>query len=793
MNINKSVIEKLKNSNAKVASLFEKLNDLTAEQIIALDLELKKLNEHKGVSTKKPKKTESIVENETKLLSTITSITTDLTKSAKAIKKEKQLSSQLIGELVVTKNTSTKKTTNSPMSSMEISLPKFSNIKIKGNIQQKESQSKDDFLVDTVSPEQEKLDLMKKIDKNLSFKTSNKEMSSPKDSSGSLFEGIGGLLSMGAGFMKSGAGKVGKAFGLINAALSIKELFSTIKGGYTGYKALRAKGDNVSASNLLLKTIVNGSGNLMNIVGGVMPGPIGWALMGGGTLFERMADEFDSVWSDKSDKIIQDQQKVANIEDMIAQGEKNNILQIRPGNNYTIWEYKDYISDEWKPIIDEATGKALSMKAGHDKLVRPPSSTDGIQRYKLQTGSSGLVDIVMKNGKPMMVVNDKPTVISTRANGGSVSKNKKYLVGERGPERYLGKTPANLQKLFDTYSFAVLDANVHAVNEFVRLSKQMGSTRLPDTDVKFEPFSFSDVGRSIKQEIASSAPSDMTKILPTQTGPAVTTPMTGYDINWSSRVDPKVREALLSLPEDVRLFGIRNVGSESAFKANAAAKTASAQGIFQFTAGTWKEEVRRQGLNYTADDRNDPMKAATVYPEYIRRRKNKIQKMIGREPSELEVYMAAFGEGYAAPIIRQYYVDPNATIDTVLSKKSQDTLYKTNRASFYNSKANRWKTISEFYTDVGGQFYRNNGAEIIPKYELGTMRVPKSGPALLHQGEIVVPEKNARKIRSAIHSNQRISTPINESVADIDEDFYINTLVNAMADVVKKEYLRTHE
>jgi murein DD-endopeptidase MepM/ murein hydrolase activator NlpD len=71
-------------------------------------------------------------------------------------------------------------------------------------------------------------------------------------------------------------------------------------------------------------------------------------------------------------------------------------------------------------------------------------------------------------------------------------------------------------------------------------------------------------------------------------------------------------------------------------------------------------------------------------------------------------------------------------------------------------------------------------------YEKGTNKIAKSGLALVHKDEMIIPNKNASKIRSVMDARQTIQHEVTE---DISEDFWINTFMVELANVVKSEYL----
>ena len=74
----------------------------------------------------------------------------------------------------------------------------------------------------------------------------------------------------------------------------------------------------------------------------------------------------------------------------------------------------------------------------------------------------------------------------------------------------------------------------------------------------------------------------------------------------------------------------------------------------------------------------------------------------------------------------------------------------------------------------------------LEKFEKGTNYVSKNEYALVHKDEMIIPNKNASKIRSNINNKTPIKSEDNSD--SFDEDFWINTFMPALANVVKDEY-----
>jgi hypothetical protein len=785
MNINKSIIQKLKTTNSQVAELLEKLNSFSEQDILELDTKLKQIS-------KKEEIVEEIVSdiNYDSVINDINKASTFIHSSSKKLLDSKKKFTKTSFDLLT------------DIKNHSISSPKI----ILGK---KKSQSKENFTVEK-DVQEEKLLILKSIDSKLIFKPNEPKEEKEKDSSDSLFKSIfsnigsiGGGLAAGKLLKKIPLKKVGKiagkGFGLVNAAISIKNLIGTVKTGFSDYKRLKASGDNVGASNSLLKALVMGSGNIMNIVGGLIPGPIGWLLMGSGTLFESMAGEFDSIWADKNNKQIQDQQKVARIDDMISTGKNTKgeeILQLRNSLDFKHWEYKDYNTDKWVPLVDNKTGKPLSLSSGRNKVKLGKANEDGIQRYQLETGQSGLVDIVMKNGKPQMLVNDKPTEISTRANGGPVKKGGKYLIGENGPEAYV---PDNneIRRILNVYNNSIIEANKKIVADIQVSSREITKINFPELDITIPKYTVQNMRRDVSfSSIPKMDGTYTTKTLPNSIAPVNTTNLLP-DLS-KAKISEDVKKALLSLPANSRNYAIKIASIESSYNAKAIPKNkdgkilSSARGLFQFTEDTWEDAIRYsknpKHKKYTMADRLDPMKSAELFPAFFEHRESVLKKVVAN-PTDTDYYIAHFmGPAGAARFLKGYKADPNKEA----YRFARSDQVKANLPIFYkDGDTKQPRTLQEVYTNFSNKLnsrYSEFGVNFVPVLDKGTDRVKSTGPALLHEGEMIIPAKNANKIRQLGNSPVYKTMKNVTSVKDIEEEFMINTIVNEMANAVKKEY-----
>lgn len=87
---------------------------------------------------------------------------------------------------------------------------------------------------------------------------------------------------------------------------------------------------------------------------------------------------------------------------------------------------------------------------------------------------------------------------------------------------------------------------------------------------------------------------------------------------------------------------------ESGFDPNAKAGTSSATGMYQFIDKTWEETAKKQGVNFTKEDRKDPVKAAQMAAAFAMDNKKTIEKGTGQKASGTDMYMGHFLGGQGA-------------------------------------------------------------------------------------------------------------------------------------------------
>ena len=165
---------------------------------------------------------------------------------------------------------------------------------------------------------------------------------------------------------------------------------------------------------------------------------------------------------------------------------------------------------------------------------------------------------------------------------------------------------------------------------------------------------------------------------------------------------------------------VKTAARESSFNPTAKAKTSSATGLFQFIESTWLETMKeagpRHGLeNYSdhiqrsksgkyfvkdaqmrkeiLDLRKDPEISSTMAGAYTQKNAQYLERKIGREPSDGELYMAHFlGANGASRLIDATRANPDMRADKVFSAQA-----RANKAIFYhrNGKARSMQEVYE--------------------------------------------------------------------------------------------------
>lgn len=611
------------------------------------------------------------------------------------------------------------------------------------------------FLRET--PKEDKiLDILRKIDKNLDINgvsgSSHSSTDKREDKEGgslSTFSKIAGGLGIAAvgkkilsktGSKVAGktalkvAGKFGKKIiPLAGVAFSLWDLAKHIKGGYDDYKKYDAEGNEEAKKSVLGYTFIGITSDLLGIVGSL-------ASATGIGIPAALAINAVSVGLDLFSEHLKEKTEASALS--TNENIQNSTGLVLRKNNES-WEYKT--GDRWQPIIDNSTGKPISVESGN--IGRTEKS------YTLNT-INGPVDLVYDGGPKMRNKNGDIIPVNT---------------GYPNPEQKTVKV--------DIKKNVIVGGGVklEKTNKIVgKLTKDTAKTMT----IKEKPKTFFDRILDGLKTFGQTV----------ETGASETYNSTKQAVGkFTGKIEGNVKSAINSITDaTIREQAIRTAGAESGFNTNADAGLQSngklgAGGLYQFIPSTWNTYAKKYG--YTLNDRFDPYKATRVYTEYQNDVNNQMRKAIGRDASTTDFYMANFlGVAGAAKFIRAYRNNPNAPSTAFVKPNA----VANNRTIFFKNKGlGDERTLGEVYAIMDTKM--KTGSKYLGSFDIGSNNIQKSGLALIHKGEMIIPAKNASKIRSAMSSMQTI--PNDDSDEELSEDFWINTFMTTLASVVKSEYL----
>lgn len=173
---------------------------------------------------------------------------------------------------------------------------------------------------------------------------------------------------------------------------------------------------------------------------------------------------------------------------------------------------------------------------------------------------------------------------------------------------------------------------------------------------------------------------------------------------------------------------------ESGLDPAAKARTSTASGLFQFTKGTWRNTVLQHGaehgLGWAANAvasqtdlaavdalRFDPDASAAMAGELASDNRAALTSALGREPDEVDLYLAHFlGSAGATKFLQAYSVDPATPAAALLPQAAA-----SNRAVFFNDNGTQ-RSVGEirdmFAAKMGGAVPVAQGYAPPPRREI---------------------------------------------------------------------------
>ncbi len=209
--------------------------------------------------------------------------------------------------------------------------------------------------------------------------------------------------------------------------------------------------------------------------------------------------------------------------------------------------------------------------------------------------------------------------------------------------------------------------------------------------------------------------------------------MTGGSITALARategVVATVREAAARTGVDFSYL-LAQARIESGLDPQAAAPTSSARGLFQFTASTWLETLRRHGaehgLGWAAEAlsngtaaagsaarsailalRQDAEAASLMAGEFARDNGQRIEARLGRAATATDLYMAHFlGAGGATQFLKALAGTPDAPAASVAPAAA-----RANRAVFFGRDGHA-RSLTEVYQRFATKFEDSSGSAV---------------------------------------------------------------------------------
>ncbi len=154
---------------------------------------------------------------------------------------------------------------------------------------------------------------------------------------------------------------------------------------------------------------------------------------------------------------------------------------------------------------------------------------------------------------------------------------------------------------------------------------------------------------------------------------------------------------------------MEKAAAESNFNPTVKAKTSSATGLFQFIESTWMDTIKKHGSKHGINTdqskqnllnlRKNPEVASVMAAEFAQSNKAHLQKTVGGDIGNTEMYFAHFmGAGGASAFLSQLKKNPMATGADLFPKEAN-----ANRGVFYNKNGSA-RSLGQIYEFFDNKF-----------------------------------------------------------------------------------------
>lgn len=612
---------------------------------------------------------------------------------------------------------------------------------------------------------------------------------------GALVPLVGGAFTKVGGIFSKAKGLLGKAPGKLLAwagvATSAVHGFKTLKNAVSDFSKYSSQGHIAAAQSSLLYGTMGVTGDLFNAIGSI-PSPASVPLLVLGTGLTTFAEKFrDTAKDEAAGYIGQAEAKSQQVAKLIQEKkEAGTFLEMRPNlsdpSDY-FWEYRS--GNKWLPVMDNGTGKKMSMMRGQDKIV-PFSDGSGIQRYRIKT-NTGIRDLeIDQSGKIVMRIPNIPNGVPVTSKESSttarpVTPQAKPAVGAKSQSL----TDPTIQKDLnavdkDVSAFDRLFGKLSSIFETTELTKMSGSsftgtsvgtipsetvpTGTPGTVESNKAGDFTATRGNLtitRTEIQKQALANATfnnEMFLGQTNPKITSPF----YKWRSADWYVSRFGKSKNHTKPHAHGGVDIGVPSGTK------------VRSLYSG--KATVSKLGISVDTD-RDIRLNYWHIQPSV----KTGDSVVVGQELGT--VYKDKYSTG------PHLHFEVQSLEGLRQDKKVSPGAYVIDPAAWLADKdapAHKFDLLP--YTSQTAAFVKGtDGPRKIPAYAKGTSYVPEDMVARVHKDEIILTQQQAKKIKAEAKSRKpNISkmAELQEYNVFEDSDFWINTFMPALAEVVRMEY-----